>query len=183
MKRLAFCAALLIVGITAAQAQPVVDTPLFDPSSGSYFLLHRFTKAESPDDVFHALNFAQSMRAASGRAHKGVPGRMAVVKTAETHQFILINLRPPEHTWIGLRYFCKLRQLQWVNGEVHPKGAFSPWAAKWDQADTASCVRGGGEADWMPVAYEGVHAGARWVAKGAKKRYSYVIIEFPTGKP
>ena len=81
-----------------------------------------------------------------------------------------------------MRYLCKPRELRWVNGEMLQKGQFQAWDTKWDQSGIAGCVKGGGETDWMPVAYSPAGEGFRWIAKGGKKIYVSFIVEYPTGK-
>jgi hypothetical protein len=92
-----------------------------------------------------------------------------------------------EAAWIGLRYVCQTRTLQWVSGESHPATGFKAWDAKWDQSvPGAGCLktgRGWGERPWMPVAYSPVGQGFRWFAMGGAKEYAYYFVEYPTGKP
>lgn len=175
-------AGLLCIASGAAQAQgPVYGKPIYDPASKSYFELVKTPREYAPGAVTPSMTFDVAVGAASGRKFKGVSGRLAIIKSPDTHLFVMQKLRPNEEAWIGLRYLCKLRQLRWVNGETVSKGQFQAWHTKWDQSANAGCVKGGGEADWMPVAYMGVQDGFRWVAKGAKKKYISFIVEYPTG--
>jgi len=168
----------------AANAKPVFDKPMYDPVSKSYFELHKVTREENPRSAeYPDLPFNMAEKFASQRMFKGVRGRLAIVKSNETHMFLMQNFQPDAHAWIGLRYYCKLRQLRWVNGEQVTRGSFQAWDADWDQSGDAGCVKGPGQADWMPVCYSPTSAGFRWVAKGASKHYVAYFIEYPTGKP
>jgi hypothetical protein len=178
---------LLVAGLlciaTSAHAQgPVYGKPMYDPASKSYFELVKVPRELAPGTYVPSLPFDKAMVAASGRSFKGTKGRLAVIKSYETHMFIMEHFRPNEEAWIGLRYFCKTRQLRWVSGDLLAQGQFNAWHSQWDQAQNASCVRGTGEADWMPVAYAPVAQGFRWIAKGAKKLYVAFLVEYPTGK-
>jgi hypothetical protein len=175
-------AAFLCFG-TAAQAQPVYGKPMYNPASKSYFELVKVTSAQAPGSASPALPYDKAAKAAAGRSYKGTPGRLAIVRNQDTHLFIMQNLRPNADTWIGLRYLCKTHELKWVNGESLKKGQFQAWHQTWDQSGVAGCVRGGGETDWMPVAYTPAGQGFRWIAKGGKKIYVAYLVEYPTGKP
>jgi hypothetical protein len=183
MRALTFLVAafLLCLG-SGAQAQPVFGKPVYDPASKSYFELVKVSHAMAPGMAIPSLPFDKAVQAASGRAFQGTPGRLAIVRSQDTHMFLMQNLRPNEETWIGLRYLCKSRELRWVNGESLQRGQFQAWHAQWDQSGIAGCVKGGGETDWMPVAYTAAGQGFRWVAKGGKKIYVSFIVEYPTGK-
>lgn len=170
-------------GAYAAGGGPVYEKPIYDPASKSYFELVHVRKAEAPSAAIPALDFQHALASASSRTYKGVRGRLAVVDSRETHEFIMLNLRPDAETWIGLRYYCKLRKLKWSNGTFMSRNSFQAWHTSWDQSGNAGCVRNAGEADWMPVAYTSVAEGFRWVAKGAHKVYTALLVEYPTGKP
>lgn len=182
MKALIFLVAALLCVASGAQAQGVVyNKPMYDPASKSYFELVKVPKELNPGGYIPALPFDKAMVAASGRSFKGTKGRLAVIRSHETHMFIMQNFRADEEFWIGLRYFCKQRQLRWVTGEVWSKGQFAAWDTNWDHSDNAGCVKNVGEADWMPVAYKPVQQGFRWMARGAKKIYVAFLVEYPTG--
>jgi Lectin C-type domain len=182
MRSLILLVAAFLCFATGAQAQPVYGKPLYDPSSKSYFELVRVTREQSPGSDSPALPWDKAVHAASGRMFKGTPGRLAIIRSQDTHMFILQNLRPSESAWIGLRYLCKTRELRWVNGQAWQKGQFASWHEKWDHSGVAGCVRGGGETDWMPVAYTPAGQGFRWFAIGGKKIYVSYLVEYPTGK-
>jgi lectin-like protein len=181
MKALIFLVAAFLCVATGAHAQgPVYGKPMYDPASKSYFELVHVTKEQTPGSSNPALPFPKAAEAASGRAFKGVKGRLAIIRSQDTHMFIMQNLRPNEDTWIGLRYFCKTRELKWVNGEVLKKGDFAAWHAQWNQSGVADYCKGA-ETDWMPVAYTPAGAGFRWIAKGGLKIYVAYLVEYPAG--
>jgi hypothetical protein len=177
--------ALLLSDVAAAQAQAVYEKPMYDPSSKSYFELVRVTPAQQDKHKIGMVpetSWDKAAKFAAQRAFKGTQGRLAIVKTQETHEFILEHLRPDRYAFIGLRYFCKLRQLRWVNNEVHPPKTFAPWATNWDQGDLPLCLNGNGPG-WMGVIYTGIKDGFRWVARGDLKNWNLYIVEYPTGAP
>jgi hypothetical protein len=183
MKTLFFLVAALLCVATGAQAQgPVYGKPMYDPASKSYFELVKVTSQQAPGSASPALPFDKAVHAATGRSFHNTPGRLAIIRSQDTHMFIMQNLRPNEDTWIGLRYLCKTRTLMWANGQPLKKGEFTAWHAQWDQSGIAGCANGGGETDWMGIAYTPAGAGFRWIAKGGKKIYVAYLVEYPTGK-
>jgi len=177
---------LLMLAILAtafeASAAAQYGKVLYYAPSGRYFELVKVTKADAPDRYIPDYTWLQADQAARQRVYKGIKGRLAAVDTQEVHTFILENLQPDQWTFIGLRYFCKVRKLLWTNGKSLERGQFQAWHPQWDQSAGAGCVNGGGEADWMSVAYTPANDGFRWVAKGAKKRYYAYIVEYPTNE-
>lgn len=140
----------------------------------------------APEKYLPELDYRQAMQYAAGRAFKGAKGRLAIIKSQATHEFILQNLSPPTYTWIGLRFFCRQRELRWSNNETVKRGDWSAWHEKWDQGWATDCMRTGhseGGIPWLPVAYTGVGEGFRWIVKGAAKNYNYLLVEYPTGHP
>lgn len=175
-----FTFVLALVWAAAAPAQEAVfNKPIYDPASKSYFELVRLTKADESKRYVPSMNWAEANEFASKRVFKGVKGRLAIIKSADTHSFILMNLRPADFTWIGLRYFCKGQKLVWSNGESFKPNDFKAWAPAWDQSAGVGCQ----ERSYMPVAYTATKEGFRWIAKGGAKLYRDLLIEYPTGKP
>lgn len=171
-----FC---LFMFTSTAFAEAVYNTPKYDPASKSYFELVKLTKIDVPNKNPPELNWGGARDFASRRVYKGARGRLATIKNAETHSFIMLNLQPRENTVIGLRYFCKTRSLQWSDGaSLDPKG-FQAWDVQWDQSAGVGCKEHG----YMSVAYTGASRGFRWIAKGALKAFYDVLIEYPTGQP
>jgi hypothetical protein len=184
MKRLAICLVAILLGTAEAHAagEPLWNKPVYNESTKSYFELVKVTSAESKS-ASPFLLWSDAMTTANRRAFKGTQGRLAVIPSMDVHLFLRETFRPNTWTWTGLRYFCKLRQLQWSDGTVMPAKGFQAWHAKWDQSGGGGCVNGGGEAPWMPVVYSPVGEGFQWIAKGARKGYGAYFVEYPTGKP
>ncbi|HEX2117141.1 MAG TPA: C-type lectin domain-containing protein [Alphaproteobacteria bacterium] len=186
IRYLACLLGLVLCGVSVAQAQAVYEKPMYDPVSKSYFELVRVTAAQQDAHkvgMIPETSWDKAARFAAGRAYKGTKGRLAIIKSRETHEFILINLKPDRPAFIGLRYFCKLKQLRWINDEVHPANGFAAWAERWDQGDVKLCLAGQGTSNWMGVNYTGVRDGFRWVARGDRKNWPLYIVEYPTGAP
>jgi Lectin C-type domain len=176
----------LVISAAAAQAQAVYEKPIYNPETKSYFELVRVTQAQQEHHKVGMVPEASFERAASfaaARVYKGTKGRLAIVKNQETHEFIMSNLRPNGFAFIGLRYYCKERQLRWITGENHPANGFKAWAAKWDAGDGPGCASATHGPWWMGVAYSGIGDGFRWVARGYAKNWNLYIVEYPTGQP
>src|SRR3546814_16491925 len=90
---------------------PLPRTPIYDSHSQSYFQLF--------GDNVHPGNWEAARIRAAQKFYKGVQGRLAVVDSEETHAFLLrafkLNRRHIS-VWIGLRYWCSARLLQWEDG-------------------------------------------------------------------
>ena len=171
---------VFFTAVPALAAQPsVYGKPIYDPASQSYIELVKLTKADESKQYVPSMNWQSAQEYASRRNFKGVKGRLAIIKDGETHSLIMRNLRPTEYTWIGLRYFCSQKKLQWTDGSVHLKTDFSSWHSNWDQSAGVGC----NELGYMPVAYNGMADGFRWVAKGGLKLYTDLLIQYPTGQP
>jgi hypothetical protein len=165
---------------SALAAEPsVYNKPIYDPATQSYIELVKLTRADESKQYVPSMNWQNAQEYASRRNFKGVKGRLAIIKDAETHALIMKNLRPSEYTWIGLRYICSQKKLQWADGSVHLKTDFSAWHANWDQSAGVGCQ----ELGYMSVAYNGMPEGFRWVAKGALKLYTDLLVQYPTGQP
>jgi hypothetical protein len=178
---------LLLCGATAAPAEgPVFGKPMYDPASKSYFELVAVTQAQIPAykiGMVPETSWDKAVAYAAARAYRGTQGRLAVVKSQETHEFLMTHLRPAYPTFIGLRYSCKERRLEWVTGETHPANGFKAWDQHWDQGDNKICLGSTNGPWWMGVAYTGLGNGFRWVARGNLKNWTAYIVEYPTGRP
>jgi|SRR5215468_10164275 len=151
--------------------------PIYSPVSKSYFQLFS-------DNTYPGTWVAAKQRAEAHR-FRGVKGRLAVVDSPEIDRFIISRFGFKHETWIGLRYWCSFRKLQWINGE-----AFSPadrrkytnWHAKWYRSDETICGTGTltSHDDYMPVYYLSIAGAARWQAVGDKKWFKYYLVEYPT---
>ncbi len=170
-----------------AESEPVYDKAVYDPESKRYFmLLNLRAPPGTPYPRNEGLPWGEAERDARSRSYQGVQGRLAVVNTPEIHEFLLKTFRPDVETWIGLRYWCARRQLQSTDGAVHGRDAFKAWDPNWQQ-DVYACksavMNNPHEEQYMPVAYNPVSKGFRWIGKGWFKRYWAAFVEFPTGKP
>lgn len=154
------------------------DPPIYNPASKSYFQLVRNTGRSV---------WADAYKTALAQTYKGVRGRLAVVDSLETHQFISENFDLSRGAvWIGLRYWCDYRMLMWNDQRPYSPadpGHFQAWHPQW--------IRGGYEntscASWwakdkayMAVYYETFDGlGARWKAIGPQKGFGRILVEFP----
>jgi hypothetical protein len=171
-----------------ADTGPVVYKAIYNPETKSYFELYQITvKDVATTGGIPDISWGEAKTLAESRAYKGARGRLAVVKTEETNKFIVKNLRPSGGTWIGLRYICSTRTLQWVTGEIWPLSSYTNWHSIWN-SPLGGPGNGSARANCPSWPYLGVHywgadGGFKWNANGAPKRFYYMIIEFPTGKP
>lgn len=158
----------------------LLDTPVYDPISKSYFEMVDGSHGMVKGPLAHeGPNWTDAYRLAQGRVFKGVHGRLAVVKSLETHEFLMRTFRPETYVWIGLRYWCTQRKLQWSDGTIAAAGSFQAWDKVWRQ-DVYACASGGGDKEFMPVAYSPLPK-FDWIGKGIQKRYYYFFVEYPTG--
>ncbi len=166
-----------LAGTTAFSAAKPDDPPIYNPASKSYFQLLWLT-TERP-------NWGSAHVAASSRTFKGVRGRLAVIDRPETHQFILQNFEVNEEIWIGLRYWCRFRMLQW--NDLRPyspadPGRFHAWHPQWYR-NTPLCGALSKEKGYKPVYYQPIgERNARWQASGHGKGFGRFLVEYPTGE-
>src|SRR6185437_1006304 len=188
----AFILALLLgsAGVRADYDRPVpgvpdkhgviYDKPIYDPDSKRYFAL---IWAHDPANNYLPTTWGTAYNQALTREYKGVRGRLAIVDTLEVHSFLERTFHPNVDAWIGLRYWCGGKMLQWADGKTWAKGGFQAWDANWKQ-DVYACNSGDGKGkEYMPIAYSAVDQGFRWIGKGWHKGYFAYFVEFPTGEP
>lgn len=128
------------------------------------------------------------MRAAA-KSFKGVRGRLAVIDSVETHDFVLrtFDLTQRKYqVWIGLRYWCTAHLLQWEGHlpfSPSDPGQFKMWHSQWSRTDENACsFTKSSKLGFAPVYYRTIGNVTRWQAVGAAKYFSYYLVEFPTGK-
>ena len=167
--------------------KPVYNKPLYNPETKSYFELHfpgeGMSYGESPE-----FNWRDAREYAPSRVFRGVRGRLAIVKTKETNDFIVKNLKPGCCPWIGLYFSCAERTLVWVTGEIWPLTAYNNWSRIWNVMGThpnkpsakQGCTPGGPPSG---VHYWGPDGQYKWNTNSANKAFHNMIIEYPTGKP
>lgn len=156
---------------------------VYDPVSKSYFQLHGFTAAESKDPR-RVGDWLSAQSIASSLTFKGVPGRLAIVKTPEVHDFLLRTFRSfnRDDAWIGMKVDCKSMKAYWTDGTPVDQQSFSAWdLGRWYRTDI-NCMNNPA-LGWMGVYYKPANAGFRWQASGPAKAFEYMFIEYPTGKP
>jgi hypothetical protein len=170
----------LALPVSAADAAPksVTGQPVYFPHTKSYYELIQIGSGYSLRGKEPEITWERAQSWAMGRVHKGTRGRLAVVKDAETTEFLRRTFQPPERVWIGLRYFCRLNKLVWTDGAEHPASGYRNWMQPWRQPD--SC-RLGGNAEYAPVSLGPVQEGFRWQARGQSKEFYYLFVEYPTG--
>lgn len=178
----AFVGIALALPISMADAAPRSTTghPIYLPHTKSYYELieigygYSIRGPSAPE-----ITWERAEKWSKTRIHKGVHGRLAVVKDAETTVFLRDTFKPPERVWIGLRYFCRLNKLMWTDGDVQPLNGYRNWAQPW--RESSSC-RLGSTTEYAPVFFGMVRDGFRWQAHGQSKEFYYLFVEYPTGK-
>ena len=172
---LAVMAAPAAAPVWAATGGPVLEKPVYSPEAKSYFELMK-----------SHIRWPDARVLARQREYKGARGRLAIVRSREVHDLIREKLRPDSMTWIGLRYFCGVHKLMWVDGSVHKRSQFSPWHRVWNYEGTwgadrrVSCT-GKDTSVYFPVHYWSANK-FYWNANGTLKAAEYYVVEYPTGK-
>jgi hypothetical protein len=161
---------------TAQEPADEIFSPVYDPDAHRYFALVHADRRPWADMWDAVAQQAQT------RSFKGVRGRLAIVDSAEVHSFLLHHfpLKADQYAWIGLRYLCRARKLEWSDGHFYQQGTFQAWNPEWKQ-DVAACAAVNDPKEWAPVAY--APASFTWIVKGQHKGYDWYYIEFPTGHP
>lgn len=169
---------------TAGAAEPG-GLPVYNPASKSYFQF--FSDNLRPGDWVTARKRAEM------KVYKGVRGRLAEVHDQETHDFLVRAFQLDRHensVWIGLRYWCNARLLQWGHERAFAPSEpdhFRIWLNPW-QRDAAmpggSCgMHASTISGFVPVYYANDGGFAGWRATGSAKYFDYYIVEYPTGGP
>lgn len=179
-----FLVLMLVVVAGAARGQQQSPDPragmqgvVYDPAAKSYFAL-----IYVPRTAKGTAEWDAALQLARGMAYKGVQGRLAIVDSLETHEFLLQHFRPmhDQYVWIGLRYLCRARQLETSTGQIVKPGSFQAFDKDWNQDKTAVCKDPNNPNDWASIAYSPQDT---WIVKGAHKGYEWFYVEFPTGHP
>lgn len=151
------------VGQSDGLASEALTGVLYEPSSGSYFELHRVK------DGFGKTRWRDVNKFVEGRLYKGIRGRLAVIKTRQTHEFVRKNFRFRLPTWIGLRYMCSNRSLVWVTGERVNRGSdFQIWDRSWIRTPNMNCDDRA--IDYMAVHYTTNPGHPTWQASGPNRK-------------
>lgn len=153
--------------------------PIYNPSTKSYFQLF--------NDNVQPGNWQAARKRAAAKTFKGVHGRLAVIGSMETHRFILNNFGlnwNEASVWIGLRYWCAVRMLQWEGELPHsPSDAnhFRMWHNKWARVEGEACgMDASKRTGFAPVYYRNIAGTVRWQAVGAGKGFESYLVEFVT---
>ena len=174
---LVFAAALSLPEAAAKPYKPVGKI-VYDPSSGSYFEVIR--------NVGRIRNWRHARTVVNRRTYKGIRGRLAVIKTRATHEFLRKNLGIPFDAWIGLRYHCSTGKLVWVTGEILRRGVdFEIWHRQPYYERNNDCVNG---AKHLVAYYVGAEEGQDdiqgrrlyWRVSGPAHYLAGALIEYPT---
>jgi hypothetical protein len=180
-----FLLLFLVAGLarSAAASDPqnvfegqLVGVPVYDPGSKRYFALERPQLEPQQFTMWPAVE-----KQAEDQSYKGVRGRLAIVDSAEVHEFLLRTFRPNQYQfiWIGMRYMCDQRKLVTVDGRTVPQGGFLPWDKNWHPDPYACKDHNRQPEDFAPVAY--TPNMKSWIILGRDKGYPWYFIEFPTG--
>ncbi len=170
---------LCMAGTTAFSAAKAGDPPIYNPASKSYFQLLTLTTPKP--------NWDSARVEAWSKTFKGVRGRLAVIDRPETHQFILQNFELKNNIWIGLRYWCRFRMLEW-NGlrpySPSDPGRFHAWHPQWYRNTQQRCGNIRKEKlGYMPFYYQPLgERNARWQGSGSAKGFGRFLVEYPTGE-
>ncbi len=155
---------------------------VYNPHTKSYFQLYRDN---------HPGRWSDALKRAKTKFYNGVSGRLAHVEDMETHEFLIESLglrHEAEPIWIGLRYWCRFRMLQWTSDR-----AFSPsdperfrlWHTNWSfngpNASACDLDASQGPRGFAPVYYTTINGITRWQAIGAAKYYTRYVVEYQTG--
>ena len=177
-----FLSLLLGPALTLAVLLPGegLGKPIYNPHSKSYFELRN-------DLVGNEDTWLRAKSAAERLHYKGERGRLAVVDSLQVHQFLVENFDLTEETWIGLRFWCKYKKLQWINGKVHRRDSFNHWDSRWYRYEGSTDANLGWcrtdatvATGFMPVYYLPKEKGYRWQAVGAAKGFRSYLVEYPT---
>jgi hypothetical protein len=175
---LIFC--MIVLGAQqAAGFEPKQSKPFYNPASKSYFQLF--------DDNIHPGHWQAARERATQKVFKGVHGRLAVIDSQETHNFVMQHFGltwRDASVWIGLRYWCSVRMLQWEGSRPFPPsepGAFSLWHTPWSRLGDDACLSGESrKAGFSPVYYRNIAGVVRWQAVAAAKYFDLYLVEFVT---
>lgn len=183
MKRHSVITLVVLVGLgymaalSSVAAEEVENTPIYNSETKSYFEYIPYTLVRCH------CTWVEAYRAAQRLEYKGVRGRLAVIKSVDVHEFLMHKFQPKDFTWIGLRYLCPTRELQWVTGDLMTPGSFSAWNVPWNLTGSWACAKDYNKAQILGVAYLPIANGFRWGAREAHKYYGHLFVEFPTGQP
>jgi len=166
--------------------ETLYDKPVLFPGTGAYYELVNI-RNQYPGRFGRkgVTGWHQVKALAEERFHEGRRGRLAVVNSKEISDFLRDTFKPVRPAWIGLRYWCSFKRLQWVTGESIRPGDFENWGRDWNVNGgsptipnrVTQCRRTGH--DYWPVHYWSVRNGFRWNANGMFKHFRAFFVEYP----
>ena len=156
----------------------VGDPPVYNPATKSYFQL---LKLKGQDHRWPAAR-----EVAQAQVYRGVKGRLAVIDREETHQFIMQNFDVSGEIWVGLRYWCKFRMLEWAGQRPYSPSdpeRFHAWHTPWSRNNQHCPPNVDGPEAFMGVYYQPLgRQSARWQAVRKGKGFGRLLVEYPTGE-
>ena len=121
----ALAPALHVGAQTYTDAPPgqIIGRPVYDPEAKRYFALSHADPRPFHDEWDRVDEQARS------QSFAGVRGRLAIVDSLEVHEFLLRTFQPGhyQYIWIGLRYLCRAKKLEWSDGRLWQPGQFQIW--------------------------------------------------------
>src|SRR5919106_5250359 len=135
-----------LVGASPSLAFELESEIVYNAETNSYFQLIKSPMTEK-------MVWAEAKELAESRVYNGNRGRLAVVTSRLVNDFLrdTFGFAIDGATWIGLRYWCEYRKLQWVTGEIHSRTAYSNWHPRWNRNPSIECGRN--RISYMPVFY------------------------------
>jgi len=168
--------ALMIQGVDdtgTAVAKPIGEVHL-EPTTGSYFQVFEFY-GRPP----HTWKHAQRM--VRGYHHEGREGRLASVKSGNTHYFLLAKfpLIRQRQMWIGLKAECnETAEITWSDGTALEGQSFRAWNDGTQKKISRTCRDRPSSGMLLPVYYDPHQLGTRWEAGTERSNLSYMLVEF-----
>lgn len=162
----------------AATAKPLIERPVYNDETKSYFELMDITRYNFRGA---GVPWFKARKLAERRSFAGVKGRLAVIPSAETDMFIRLTFRPDHHTWFGLYYDCGSRSLVWVTGQKLPASGYTNWREPWYRGQKGLFCRVS-YSNQMPVYIAFSDPDRAWAIQLPAKYWYYYLVEYPTGK-
>lgn len=167
---------LCLAGGAAMAAAGPGDAPVYNPATKSYFQMLKTTS--------HHGNWPESLEEAQTQFYKGVRGRLAVINTPEVHEFVMRNFDVSREMWIGLRYWCEFRLLEWVGLRPFSPGdtdRFQAWHPQWSRGNQFCPPNATGPGAFLAVYYQPIsNNAALWQAVRTGKGFGRMLVEYPT---